>query len=71
MHVTRAGVRRKGRGGADYLYKTELGLIISGLDSGYPSMHLTRLSTNSTRSLWMGCLKNLAWCIKLRCEREC
>ena len=22
-------------------------------------MHLTRFSTNSTRSLWMGCLKNL------------
>ena len=42
-----------------YLYKTEFGLIISGRDSGYPNMHLTRFNTNSTKSLWIGCLKNL------------
>ena len=32
---------------------------MSGLLSGYPSMHLTRFNTNSTKSLWIGFLKNL------------
>ena len=32
---------------------------MSGLLSGYPNMHLTRFNTNSTKSLWIGFLKNL------------
>jgi hypothetical protein len=32
---------------------------MSGLLSGYPNMHFTLFSTNSTKSLWIGFLKNL------------